>query len=427
MRWWGERGEHAVRRVSCSGTDRDPAPESGSVAATRCIPVAGSHADPESGGIAFAAAIAVAVAVAGTLTPRSPGTARITIREIESGVQTSYSVEVLPADPASQIAPAYEITDLRLPSQFAGMGEAVGVNDNGQVVGWVVDGTADTVDKRRAFLWQNGAYTLLGVPEGQQYSAAYDINNKGQIVGGGRTLGLEVSVGWVWKSGMFTPITLPGAPQFRDSIHAQTINEAGEVAGFASGYAFFRRSVEGVVSTKVTYGSSSDSNPRFVDINESGDVAYSFSSNGASSSSIWRRDGETVSLQPTYFTGGVSAITDDGTTVGFSRYPTAYGYGATLWPPRSDGVALLPEVTTDFTMATDANNGGLVVGYRSFGDSAVAFIVKSGQPSVSLRDRIPANSGWVLLRANGINEKGQIVGVGRRGSQLRGFLLTPKF
>ncbi|MBC7808913.1 MAG: hypothetical protein H7145_22495, partial [Akkermansiaceae bacterium] len=38
----------------------------------------------------------VTIDAAGTLTPRSPGTARITIREIESGVQTSYSVEVLP-------------------------------------------------------------------------------------------------------------------------------------------------------------------------------------------------------------------------------------------------------------------------------------------------------------------------------------------
>ena len=43
----------------------------------------------------------------------------------------------------------------------------------------------------------------------------------------------------------------------------------------------------------------------------------------------------------------------------------------------------------------------------------------------NLNELIPADSGWVLLEANGINDFGQIVGSGRIGGKKRGFVLTP--
>lgn len=42
-----------------------------------------------------------------------------------------------------------------------------------------------------------------------------------------------------------------------------------------------------------------------------------------------------------------------------------------------------------------------------------------------LNSFLPANSGWELFIANGINERGQIIGTGRFNGQNRGFLLTP--
>jgi probable HAF family extracellular repeat protein len=39
---------------------------------------------------------------------------------------------------------------------------------------------------------------------------------------------------------------------------------------------------------------------------------------------------------------------------------------------------------------------------------------------------IPANSGWVLGEANGINDLGQIVGYGTIRRQTHAFLLTPE-
>jgi probable HAF family extracellular repeat protein len=43
----------------------------------------------------------------------------------------------------------------------------------------------------------------------------------------------------------------------------------------------------------------------------------------------------------------------------------------------------------------------------------------------NLNDLIPADSGWVLSEAHGINDAGQIVGVGTVGGLFHAFLLTP--
>jgi hypothetical protein len=43
-----------------------------------------------------------------------------------------------------------------------------------------------------------------------------------------------------------------------------------------------------------------------------------------------------------------------------------------------------------------------------------------------LNDLIPANSGWVLINANAINDAGQITGYGTKGGHNYGFLLTPE-
>ena len=80
------------------------------------------------------------------------------------------------------------------------------------------------------------------------------------------------------------------------------------------------------------------------------------------------------------------------------------------------------------------NSAGQVVGgsWPKFGDSHLnavgrAFFVDAGNsPMVDLNTRIPSGSGWVLLHAHGINDSGQIAGVGLKGGQPHAFLLTPK-
>jgi hypothetical protein len=43
----------------------------------------------------------------------------------------------------------------------------------------------------------------------------------------------------------------------------------------------------------------------------------------------------------------------------------------------------------------------------------------------NLNALIPADSGWYLVFAGGINERGQIAGTGILNGEVRGFLLTP--
>jgi probable HAF family extracellular repeat protein len=77
------------------------------------------------------------------------------------------------------------------------------------------------------------------------------------------------------------------------------------------------------------------------------------------------------------------------------------------------------------------NNAGAVVG-RSRTTTQVgsehAFIWQKGWPETGMQDlnsMIPANTGWELKEAWGINNAGQIVGWGYLNGQVRGFVLTP--
>jgi probable HAF family extracellular repeat protein len=72
------------------------------------------------------------------------------------------------------------VVDLGVKNGVAGW--ATGINDDSQVVGYVIFSTP--VPASQAFLYQNGVMTLLGYPVPTiGYSAAYAINNNGLIVG----------------------------------------------------------------------------------------------------------------------------------------------------------------------------------------------------------------------------------------------------
>jgi probable HAF family extracellular repeat protein len=88
----------------------------------------------------------------------------------------------------------------------------------------------------------------------------------------------------------------------------------------------------------------------------------------------------------------------------------------------------MPSAQHRFARANAINNAGDVVGFASFqflsSDGEVAFIFRNGTMH-DLNNLIPANSGWVLSKAEDINDAGQIVGTGFKNGQPRAFLLTP--
>jgi probable HAF family extracellular repeat protein len=77
-----------------------------------------------------------------------------------------------------------------------------------------------------------------------------------------------------------------------------------------------------------------------------------------------------------------------------------------------------------FSQANGINAGGHVVGWsRSANESVSRAVLWQGNGTTDLNSLLPDNSGWVLTSASGINDDGQIVGVGLHDGRQRAFLL----
>ena len=73
----------------------------------------------------------------------------------------------------------YTLTDLGDLPGGENASAAFAINNMGQIVG-----RSEAASGRRAFLWQSGVMTDLGVlTPGDEYSIAYDINDAGDVVG----------------------------------------------------------------------------------------------------------------------------------------------------------------------------------------------------------------------------------------------------
>jgi probable HAF family extracellular repeat protein len=78
--------------------------------------------------------------------------------------------------------------------------------------------------------------------------------------------------------------------------------------------------------------------------------------------------------------------------------------------------------------ATAVNIGRTVVGYSYIdpdGEVSHAFVWTPARGMRDLNDLIPAGSGWELLTATGVNDRGQITGVGKLHGQVRLYRLDP--
>jgi probable HAF family extracellular repeat protein len=323
------------------------------------------------------------------------------------------------ANPAgAQVPQSYTFTDLGTLGGRNSMANAV--NDTGEIVGQSnpADGSY-----YRATVWNGTTPAELPIAVSGR-SAAYDINNRGEIAGN-ELFGFPT----LWNGTEAKTLATPG-----NRGYAYAINNQGEVAGRldlpdGSRAAIWNGSKLTELDAVGTYNSARA-------INDRGQAAGSAGfPSGYNHAVLW--NGKAATDLGTL--GGHSsfayAINDRGQVVGSSNVNLDNDnlYHATIW--NRTHATDLGTLGGPSSFAYSINNAGLVVG-----TSDIASPTHGGERHATLWDDGIAidlngflsaetvNEGWVLTEANDINDKGWIVGSASnylQGVALRAFLLTP--
>jgi probable HAF family extracellular repeat protein len=238
---------------------------------------------------------------------------------------------------------------------------AAGLNNFGHIVGGVdIPGSGST-----SFLYSNGSTKYL--PAG---FAAYSINDLGVIAGAIQFTGYYAA--GLYSRGQVTNLGTPG-PTFNLS-QATAINDKGEVAGFA------------------------------IDTANNVTAAF-FYSNG-----VMTNIGSLSNLPYTTAT----AINRAGVVVGYSAPGNFSGPGTEAFVYYKGRIFALPTPSQVLgSQAFGINNRDQIVGSYTTGSPGVssAFVYSNGL-FIDLNRLLPAGSPWDLATAVGINDAGQIVGIG---------------
>ncbi|MEZ5403807.1 MAG: hypothetical protein R2729_29275 [Bryobacteraceae bacterium] len=280
-------------------------------------------------------------------------------------------------------------------ASFGGDSGANAINDLGMIVGH----SADMNNITRSFSWlpdttADGEIKYLGGSQGSEQRAVA-INNNGIIAGTER--GGAVSQALLYLPGQ-APLYVPSY-QGEPVDNAVGVNDSNFVAA-----AQFRSDDNWWGLMLVPGGKPGDYTTRQIQpVRPDPDVR-----------------GLELSLKP-------EAINKFGAVTGAAgRIPKHAFRSDNYMEPAIDLGTLNPSDPLVFSEGRAINSMGWVAGSSqtvAFGDSVA--IVHNGSEMIDLNTRLVAPAGWNLRLALGINDKGQIVGMGRYQGKDVGFLLTP--
>ncbi len=310
-----------------------------------------------------------------------------------------------------------------------------GINNLGQVVGISTDRKGLTT----AFYWIDGK--IKRVPGlRRKHSVATGINDSGQVVGYNlddkgpfRT--------YIYSIDKDNAIEIP-TPDGNVLVLASSINNSGLVVGrvatshHGSGdnsvneFAFKYKDdtiidLQSALNLRKFGSVRSDA----ISVNNNGRVVghlYTSTHIGYSRGFFYDEGADPIDIGTL---GGhltiVSSINDSDKVAGYSQ--TLNGdLRAFVWDRTNGMQTINPFPDGTQSLAYDINNRGQIVGAS---DSTVkrlrAFIYTDGRLQ-DLNSLIPPNSGWELVTARAINDKGQIVGEGVIDGERHAYLLNPK-
>ncbi len=334
---------------------------------------------------------------------------------------------------------AYIVTDLAEATDPLGVAqcEAVGINNNGEVVGYEV---LDDFKYRSIYWSQNGTATILENNEDDNSSRPYMIDDNGLILGWSAFVWYEFvgdikllhmnQTAVTWKNKVISDLNDDATSgDVLDLYHARDNNDAGTIVGsgappgnipppwWPNGFTFDDGNVTDLGA--YTYPNA---------INNQGHLA-GYIEGGFTHAYEWE-DGTLIDLNidPIIKANYSQAfdINDNDVIVGFAQYDYSLLWEPTVWKDH-EAIRILPTDSQYCGYAWAVNEHDEVVGSYDDLNTGIpyAFLWKDGQ-LLNLYDYLPANQSWENIYPEDINDHGQIVGLGYRTDiGWRAFLMTP--
>jgi probable HAF family extracellular repeat protein len=297
---------------------------------------------------------------------------------------------------------------------------ASGINNNG-----VIAGTAG----RRAYTWDKGIIRAVPMPDSNE-SAATAINDAGQVTGWLYTTNRKQTA-FLHSDGVTRTIDIPSA----DSSIGLALSPRGDIMGHfvgEGGFPFrgFIYTADGVLITNELEAGGINSWGTYVGTDDANRHA---AIGGALVDQFLA-----MQLGPLDFPSGADSINDAGQVAAWGRalddgrhnHNDAFLYsnyrlinlteGSFYHVARARALNRWGQVVGEITPALHGPRGT----FEGYGDPS-PFLWSEGQ-RVDLNSLMDTNSNWILTKAVGINDHGQIIADAKSGSVYTSLLLNPR-